>query len=280
MSWFYLLIGLWLAVLLPSNAVLGATRHIVISGATSVLPYLKAASVAFSRTHPDVAVAVTGGGSLAGLAALKRGRTDIAASDLSPEDFGFPSGRFRRIQLGRMPVVFVVNPDTGIGGITSAQLRRILSGEVANWAQVGGADRRVLLVERPRGSGARAAVDRRVNPPVDLPANAVVQLSNGAVLRTVAESPGAMGYIEGLVIPRDVRMIRVDGKDPRSNARSGWPYYTEPSLYVDTAWSRPVVRELVQFLATGRERMRFGIFPPTPNEGGGANDRASTQFGH
>ncbi|MGE5189520.1 MAG: PhnD/SsuA/transferrin family substrate-binding protein [Gemmatimonadota bacterium] len=55
-------------------------------------------------------------------------------------------------------VVFVASRDAKVRALTSAQIRRILSGEIANWRQVGGADGPIRVICRPAHSSVSAAV--------------------------------------------------------------------------------------------------------------------------
>ncbi len=55
-------------------------------------------------------------------------------------------------------VVFLVSRDTKVRSLSSGQIRRILSGAIANWKEVGGADKPVHVICRPPHSSVSAAV--------------------------------------------------------------------------------------------------------------------------
>jgi ABC-type phosphate transport system substrate-binding protein len=51
----------------------------------------------------------------------------------------------RSFEVGRTRVAFAVNPKNPVGEINAERLRRILSGEITNWRQIGGANCRCAL---------------------------------------------------------------------------------------------------------------------------------------
>jgi phosphate transport system substrate-binding protein len=153
----------------------------------------------------------------------------------------------------------VVNPDAGVTNIGRAALRQVLAGHIRWWSQLGGAHRPIIVVARPLGSGARYVVDHAIMGGQRLTSGAIVQLSNGAVMATVAETPGALGFVERRPDTASVALLAVDGrrfdpKDPRA-----WPFWAYPRLYYRS--DAPVlVRELADDLAHNPRRQAFDIY--------------------
>ena len=56
--------------------------------------------------------------------------------------------------VAREGFVFVVNEDNPVDSLTSEQLRKIYSGEITNWSQVGGNDEPILPYQRNTDSGS------------------------------------------------------------------------------------------------------------------------------
>ncbi len=226
---------------------------ITVAGATSLLPYARSVIQQWSEAHPSTRVALTGGGSVGGWYALRLGRADIALSDIPFS----PGAAFAERPIGKMPVFLVVNSAAGISNLTMGAIRRVWRGQVRRWDQLGGGDIAVRLVVRQGGSGARHVVEARVGaPPPDV--LQIVQLSNGAVVRTVSETPGAIGYVEGDRPWPGVVICRIDGRPYR---RGGpWPLYALPRLYVSHA-AGPAVWSLSRALASSQRKMAFGIVP-------------------
>ena len=53
-------------------------------------------------------------------------------------------------------LVFVVNADNPVNGLTTEQLQKIYTGESTNWSQVGGEDRELLPFQRHPEAGSQA----------------------------------------------------------------------------------------------------------------------------
>jgi phosphate transport system substrate-binding protein len=246
------LLGLWVPH--PAHARRTAVR---VMGATSVTGLLTDAAAQFMARHPDISVHVTAGGSVAGLAAVLNGRADLGAADLRPEWVGLGSPRLVSRSLGCFPVVPIVHPGTGVAAVTREQLRRLLAGRVVSWQELGGTGANVVVVTRAPGSGARAVVDRAVMQGLAFSPRAVVQLSNGAVYRTVASTPGAIGFVEAGFVRPGVVPLRVDGVGFR---RPAWPLVAPVGLY----WRRgapAAVAALAGFVATRPDLDRYGLEP-------------------
>ena len=124
----------------------------------------------------------------------------------------------------------VVNADAGVADLSVDQIEQIYQGKVSNWRQIGGKDLPIRLISRNPGSGTRDAFQRRVLGGMREPGTnsddcqsrdpgsppGVVRCardSTDAVLRTVASTPGAMGYSElsAATGRPGLTAIRIDG---------------------------------------------------------------------
>jgi phosphate transport system substrate-binding protein len=55
---------------------------------------------------------------------------------------------YEEIFLAKMPIVFVAGPEAGVRELTKDQVCNIYTGAITNWKQVGGNDRKIILVTR------------------------------------------------------------------------------------------------------------------------------------
>ena len=236
----------------------GRRQHIAVMGATSVTGYVKAALPAWESRHPGCTVSVTGGGSMAGLWEVAHGHVDIGVSDIAPPK---GAGRLRRFVLGRIPVVMVTDRQSGVRRLSDAGLRDVLTGSVGRWSAVGGSRLKVTVIVRQPASGARAVVERRLLRGAAFSRRAVVQLSNGAVLRTVLDTPGAIGFVEVTgPIPDGLVVLAIGPHRFSPRAVGQWPYYAEPTLYLAPK-AHPCAIELARHLAHSPLRRMYGIYP-------------------
>lgn len=236
------------------------SQHLSISGATSLVPLTKRFLPEWERKHPGITVSVTAGGSWAGILTVSAGQADIGMADLEP-----PMGLRERLDAypaGRLAVVFIANPADGVSRISRSELDLLLQGRIRNWQRLNGKDAPVIIISRPRSSGARAMIDRLLPHP-GLTPDAIIQLSNGAVLKTVRETPGAMGYVEWRPGMGGVTMLAIGQQSFDAKQLAVWPYFTEPTFYVRKGAS-PVVHDLARGLSRSSARADFGIY-----DGGG-----------
>ncbi len=238
---------------------LATTRiHVSIMGSTALVPLIKEVLPEWESKHPLVRVSVTGGGSWAGLAAVSKGQADIGMSDIAPSHL--VATRLIKYPLGRLPVLFIAHRANVPRWVSSHSLRELFTGRYKNWHQAGGPNLRVVIVSRPLSSGSRYVVEQRVLLGQSLTPHAIIQLSNGALYKTVLSTPGALGYLEWRPGLKGVVVMAVGPNRFANNRPTNWPYYTEPTLYVPSQASA-LVKQLAFWLSQTPKREEFGIYP-------------------
>lgn len=160
---------------------------------------------AFMKANPKVSVAVTGGGSGTGIAALLSNTCDIAelSRELKPEEIemarqkGFEP---KQITVALDGLAVVVHPANPLSRLTLDQLAAIFSGSVSNWQEVGGSDLPIVILSREVNSGTHVYFKEHVlrrgrkDSQVEFAANALMLSSSQAIADEVAQNPGAIGY--------------------------------------------------------------------------------------
>ena len=129
-------------------------------------------------------------------------------------------------------LVFVVNEDNPVNGLTSEQLQKIYTGEITNWKEVGGDDMDIVPFQRNQGAGSQTMFEKLVmegQSPMSAP-EAWVPDSMAGLLDAVREydnSPAAIGftvyyYANDMEMARGLKVLSVDGVAPSAQAiRSG-----------------------------------------------------------
>jgi phosphate transport system substrate-binding protein len=211
---------------------------VVVTGSTTVLPIAEIAREDFEKGHPESQVQVSGVGSSAGIEAVAAGTAQIGTSsrDLKDEE--------KNLGLVDTPIAFdgiavIVNPTNPIQNVTKDQLQAIFAGKITNWAEVGGADLPIDLVNRDEASGTREAFKKLVMGDVPFDRAAAVLPGTGQVRDVVSRSPGAVGYISlGFVSPkfatREVKALSVDGVKPTPETIASGEYPIGRTLHFFT----------------------------------------------
>lgn len=174
-----------------------------------MLPYMDKLQAGFTKIHPRILIESDGGGSTAGLIAVKRSAIDLAT--MSREVRRDEDDQYTRDYLiGKDAVAIVVHPSNPVAGLTAAQLHELFTGKITNWQQVGGSDAPVVIVGRKSGSTTRKAMDEMVMQGLDFPKAAVAADSAETVAKTVAGNPNAIGYVALKDLTAGVRALAVN----------------------------------------------------------------------
>ncbi len=234
-------------------------------GSTSVQPFAEMLAQAFEESHPGQYVDVQGGGSTAGLQAAANGIADIGMCSraLKPDET-----QFEAVVIARDGLAVIVHPSNPIANLTREQIRRLFSGEVANWrdycqpraagplggtAALGGADcgegRTVRPITREEGSGTREAFVKMIMGGERISRKALTQESNGAVKELVRSDPCAIGYMSLGLVGTEVKAVSVDGVPPTSeNAAAGRYPLIRPFLFVTRGRPSPRAQAFIDFV--------------------------------
>ena len=174
-------------------------EKITIVGSTSVQPVAEKLATEYMKTNPNVKITVQGGGSAVGIKSAEDGTASIGTSSKSLK--ANESTGLTQYEIGKDGIAIIVNNNNALSGLTVEQVKGILSGNITNWKEVGGADAQINVIVREEGSGTRDAVQEIVlgklanGTKVAFVKSAIVQSSTEAVQQAVAQDPNAVGFI-------------------------------------------------------------------------------------
>ncbi|WP_286934498.1 MULTISPECIES: phosphate ABC transporter substrate-binding protein [Aminobacterium] len=189
--------------------------ELVLKGSTTVLPIAQSAAEKYMSSHPDVSITVSGGGSGNGIKAIIDGTTDVANSSRFIKNEEVKAA----VEKGAYPVPFaiamdalipIVHPSNPLENFTIEQLKKIYTGDIKNWKELGGPDKPIAVVSRDTSSGTYETWEEKVLHKERVDKRALVVASNGAMVQTVAKNPNAIGYIGLGYLNNSVRSIRVN----------------------------------------------------------------------
>ena len=256
------IICLSLMVLLIPSLVFSAT-FIQVKGSDTEVNLVQRLAENFMKKNPNYSVAVTGGGSGVGIAAIINKTTDLCNASRPMKDTEITQAKANKVNpLG---VVFAVdglsvilNPKNTVKSLTVDQIGQIYRGELTNWKQAGGPDLPITLYGRQPNSGTfvffREAVVRGDY------ANKMNQMNgNAQILEAVKKDAGGIGYVGiGYVVDNSGKVVSgiqvcEVAKDSRSKAFS--PLKLENIMN----GSYPLTRPLYQYF-DGNNRAKVEAF--------------------
>ncbi len=244
-----MVISLALLMALPVYA-----GSIQIKGSTTVLPIAQKIAEAFMKEYPQISISISGGGSGNGIKAIIDGTTDIA-----------DSSRFitmKEIKLavanGHYPVPFavaydciipVVHPSNPVTNLTIAQLKNIYMGKIRNWKELGGPNKRIVVISRDTSSGTYEVWEKKVMKNARVFPGAQLQASNGAVAEAVAHNKYAIGYIGLGYLNKHLKAVKVDGiMGSAATALDGSYPISRPLFMFTEGWPKGDVAKFIKYV--------------------------------
>ena len=193
----------------------GQRQTIRISGSTTVLPIVQKAADQYMSNHPEADIQVSGGGSGVGIQAIGTKTVDIGMSSrevTNDEMTRYPG--FVVTTIAQDGIAVIVNPANEIRFITQDQVKGIYLGTITKWSEINGANvpgtnNQIVVIGRDSASGTRTYFDETVLLKATPTKYMLEKNSNGAVLQTVAQTPGSIGYVSIGFVSNDVRPLPI-----------------------------------------------------------------------
>jgi phosphate transport system substrate-binding protein len=223
----------------------------------------------YQDLRSEVSIAVTGGGSGTGIAALLNNTVDIANASRRITSVEIDAARAAGIEpvefiVARDAIAVVVHPSNPVEQLTLRQISDIYSGVYDNWQQLGGEDRPIVRLSRETNSGTHVYFLEAVirlgesdNKTLFSPRTLLLPSSEG-ITTEVRQNPNAIGY-EGLGYVTDYVKTVAVGVSPEGP-------FSQPSVDAVNAGEYPISRDLYMYTSgepTGlvREYMDWILSP-------------------
>lgn len=171
----------------------------------------------------------TGSGS--GIKAVLEYRCDIGLSSRALKEDEKNSG-LKETVLALDGIAIIVNKENSLKNISLDDLKKVFTGEIKNFKEIGGSDHDIVLIGREAGSGTRDGFEsitdtkEKINYRQEL-------TSTGDVISTVSKNPAAIGYASVASIKDNVSVLSVDNVLPsEENIKNGSYVVQRPFVLV------------------------------------------------
>jgi phosphate transport system substrate-binding protein len=223
-----------------------------IKGSDTMLPLSQKAAEVFMKSNPSAKITVTGGGSGVGIAALIDGSTDICMSSramkmdekLKMQDAG---RAYKEVIVAYDALSVIINPGNKVTQLTREQLEGIFTGKIKNWKEVGGDDMAIVVYSRESSSGTYEFFKEHVMLRKNYAATVLSMASTGAIVQSVSQTKGAIGYVGMAYANTTVKEVKVSFDKGKT--------YIAPSMETAKNKTYPITRPLYYYYLTAKEKL-------------------------
>lgn len=239
-----------------SNTSASDISYIENKGSDTIVNLALAWAEAYQKSHPNINISVTGGGSGTGISALINGTTDVAnaSRQIKPEEIdAIQETGVVPIEyvIARDAIAVIVHLDNPIDQLTLQQISDIYSGKINNWYEIGGEDRPIVRLSRETNSGTHVyfleevlRLGEKSNTTLFSP-DTLLLPSSEVISAEIRDNPNAIGY-DGLgYVTDDMKVVAVARDNqhppviPSIDSVNNDTYPISRNLYMYTAGEPP-----------------------------------------
>ena len=236
-----------------------------VKGSDTLINLVQRVSEVYMQKNPEQKIAVTGGGSGTGIAALINGKCHIANASRLMKQKEIAQAHDAGINPVQVVVAvdglsIIVNGKNGVDGLTMDQIGKIYRGEVKNWSEVGGKNMPITLYGRQSNSGTYDFM-MEVVLKGDYSPRMKQMNGNAQIVAAIKNDPSGIGYV-GVSYVKDASGIKV----LKVARKAGAPYASPLNTDEVNSGVYPVSRPLVQYISdqSGKTVQDFIAFELSP----------------
>ena len=218
--------------------------NVATGGSTSMKNVIAALTEGFAEVEPGVTVSYDPTGSGAGITGATDKTLDIGLSSRALKDDEKNDVDGTTVALDGIAIV--VNKDSKVADLTVEQLKKMFTGEITNWKEVGGDDGEIVLVGREAGSGTRDGFESIVDVK-DACKYAQELTATGAVISAVEANPLAIGYASLSAVGDTVKAVTVEGVECSEDTVKDGTYKIQRPFVFVTNDSAPLSEQAQAF---------------------------------
>lgn len=201
-------------------AFMPAPKKITIKGSDTMVIIAQKWAEVYMKSHPEVTLQVTGGGSGTGISALINGATDIcnASRPMKQSEIDKLKERYGslgiEIRCAKDGITVYLNESNPVKELSIKQLSGIYTGKIKNWKEVGGPDEAIKLYGRENSSGTYVFFQENVVKG-DYATSCQTLPGTAAVVNAVKNDKYGIGY-GGAAYSKGVKhcLVKRDDKSP------------------------------------------------------------------
>lgn len=237
-----------LGLVLSSVVSTKANNMVQIKGSDTLINLVQRLAEVYMEENPGAYIAVTGGGSGTGIAALVNKKADIANSSrlMKPKEFKLAEDagvQANRVVIAMDGLSIITNGNNPVDKLTVDQIGAIFRGDIKNWSEVGGEDMPITMYGRQSNSGTfiffqdyilKGDYSQKMNR----------MNGNAQIVEGIKADPSAIGYV-GVGYVKEATGLNVVNVATQAGGE-----YASPLNDADVSSGKyPIARPLNQYIA-------------------------------
>jgi phosphate transport system substrate-binding protein len=167
-----------------------------ITGSNACLPLLKILTASYVKKHPEIKFNyLPGSTSTAAFTGIKDGTLDIGAISRGPTEPGEESPGAIQKTLSKDALVFVTHKNINVYNLTTDQVRRIYSGAILNWADVGGPNKSIVVLDRAENETVKEIIRQYCLGQITVTPGATILYSEPEMDKALQLTDDSIGYV-------------------------------------------------------------------------------------
>lgn len=203
------------------------TGTLKLGGSTTVQPLAQEIADVLIKMNSGLSVTIAGTGSGDGVKGAGSGQYNIGnvsreVTDAEKTEYA----DLKDFQVASDGIAVIVHKDNKVKALTKDQVYKIFTGQIVNWAEVGGDSAPIFVQTREEGSGTLGAfLELAIQPSNSegqIIQTAIPHTSNGLVKEAVAKEKNAIGFLSFGYLDSSITAVSVEGvAATEQNAISG-----------------------------------------------------------
>ena len=248
-----------------------AAVEVRISGSGTTRPLMRLLTDAYPGDDVDF-VYLPGLHSGGGVTGVAEGSLDIGLVSRGLTEDEQRHGLDLRV-LSTDALAVAVHPTVGVESLTTAQVREIYAGNIRDWADLGGPDLAITVLDRTEDESARVVLREHVlGAGLSVTDEVVVLFYEADMIEGVVSTPGAIGYFsygDGVSSDADVGYVALDGVSPSVDAVVDGTYEMTRELgFVMSSEASPRLKAFADWAASAEAQAILAEGGFAPHTGG------------
>lgn len=249
----FLLICL-LLVMVALNGIAGAnaaSQRLVLTGSSTVAPLAGEIARRFEVINSGVRIDVQTGGSSRGIQDTRNGTADIGmvSRALKPDETDLHA-----FTIALDGISIILHTNNRVTALSKQQIADIYTGKITNWRSVGGADARIIVINKAEGRSTLELFLQYFQLKNSEIKPHIIIGDNPQGIKTVAGNPHAIGYVSIGAAEYEaergapIRLLALDGVDASvASVRNGTFPLSRPLNLITSREPKGLIKRFLEF---------------------------------